>query len=403
MARAVCTPRRRTPIDRCPGALELHDAQDGALARIRTPGGRVSADGVRALARAVELGNGLADVTSRANVQVRGLAREDAGRLAALLSAAGMLPSAAHDRARNVLASPVAGRHPEALAATDAVVADLDRRLCAEPALAALPGRFLFAVDDGSALALDHRADVALVAGERDFALWLAGRRVAQRLAAPEAAATAIAAALGFLAERDAQGCGAWRVAELPGGAAAVAGRLGLDLGPPAPAPLAPRLAPGALRQRDGRIAVTALVPLGRLDGATLAGLAEVAGEVRISTARTVTVPDVGAGRAAGVQAALRELGLSLSPRSGWAGLTACAGLGACPRARLDVRAAAARRAAVRDPRAGAEHWAACERRCGERAAQPVSVAALREGVAVRRGEEEHVVASAAAALEVLA
>src|SRR5438093_757526 len=171
MARAVCTPRQRTPADRCPGALELHDAQDGALARIRTPGGRIAADGLRALVRAVELGNGLADLTSRANVQVRGLAREDAGRLAALLADAGMLPSPAHDRARNVLASPVGGRHPEAVAPTDALVAELDRRLCAEPALAALPGRFLFAVDDGSALALDHVADVALVAGEGGFAL----------------------------------------------------------------------------------------------------------------------------------------------------------------------------------------------------------------------------------------
>jgi sulfite reductase beta subunit-like hemoprotein len=106
---------------------------------------------------------------------------------------------------------------------------------------------------------------------------------------------------------------------------------------------------------------------------------------------------------AAAVQAALERLGLVLAERSGWAGLTACAGMGACARARADVRAAAARRAAVRDPRAGAEHWAACERRCGEHAGQPVAVVASAEGLAVRRGGDERAVASVDEALEVLA
>jgi precorrin-3B synthase len=289
------------------------------------------------------------------------------------------------------------------VAATDAIVEELDRRLCACAALAELPGRFLFAVDDGSGLALDHRADVALVADAHGFALSLAGRLATTRLAPADAPAAAIAAALAFLAEREAQRARAWRVAELAGGAGAVAGRLGETLAPAADVPRTPQLAPGVMRQRDGRVAVTALVPLGRMDGALMTALADLAGEIRISTARTVTVPDVDLARAAPVQARLRELGLSLSSRSGWRGLTACAGLGACAQARLDVRAAAARRAAVRDPRAGAEHWAACERRCGERAAQPVSVAPEGERILVRRGGRERTVASADEALEALA
>jgi precorrin-3B synthase len=393
MATTVCAPGRRGTADRCPGALELHDAEDGALARIRTPGGRLAAGQLRALARAVALGNGLADLTSRANVQVRGLAHERAGELAGLLTDARLLPSPEHERARNVISSPLAGRHPRALAATDDVVAELDRLLCAEPALAALPGRFLFAVDDGSGLALDHRADVALVALPDRFALALAGRLTDGR----GTPAVAIAAALAFLDVRD----GAWRIADAPGGAEALAARLGVRLA--GRVPEARRIDPGVVRQRDRRVAVTALVPLGRLDGATLAGLAAIAPEIRISTSRTVTVPDVEPARAGEVRRALAGLGLELSPDSGWVGLSACAGLGACPRARLDVRAAASRRAAVRDPRGGAEHWAACERRCGERATQVVSVAPSGDRLLVRRGEREDAVPTAGEALEVLA
>ena len=71
-------------------------------------------------------------------------------------------------------------------------------------------------------------------------------------------------------------------------------------------------------RQRDGRVAVTAFVPLGRLDATTLGELAALAGEVRLSTARTVTVPDVVPADAESVTRALGELGLSLPLVSGW-------------------------------------------------------------------------------------
>jgi hypothetical protein len=91
-----------------------------------------------------------------------------------------------------------------------------------------------------------------------------------------------------------------------------------------------------------------------------------------------------------------------LEPESGWVAVTACAGLGRCPKARLDVRAAAAARARARGPGAPAEHWAACERRCGARAGQPIAVAAHGGEVAVRVRGEERVVESVEQALAVL-
>ena len=386
-------PEAQSRPDRCPGALSLHEAQDGRLARVRVPGGRLSRGQLAALARAAEMGNGLVDLTSRANVQVRGLPADAAGELAAVLRGAGLLRSDAHDRVRNVIASPLAGRHPESLADTDAVVQELDARLCADRDLAALPGRFLFAVDDGSGLALGHTADVALVARDAGtFVLALAGWATA--VATSSAAAAAVAAARAFLAERGEE----WRIADLPDGPAAVARRLATCVVGPLPRKRSV-LTPGWLEQRDGRRALTALVALGRLDADALAALAAL-GEVRLSTERTITLVDQDM-RAA--ERELRALGLVTEDSSGWAGLTACAGLGRCAKARVDVRAAAAVRAATRRPGAPREHWAACERRCGERAGQRVAVAAAPGGLVVRTGDEERVVGGVPDALAVLA
>jgi sulfite reductase beta subunit-like hemoprotein len=384
----------RARSDNCPGSLALHEAQDGWLARVRVPGGRLGAAQLSALGRAAALGNGLVDLTSRANVQLRGLPSEAGEELADLLWRGGLLPSPAHDRVRNVLASPLGGRHAAAVAFTDSVVEEIDALLCADPALASLPGRFLFAVDDGSGLGLDQPADVTLVArGPEEFELALGGWA-----AGVGDARDAVAAASAFLSLA---GGRAWRIWELPDGAAAVARELGRTLAGPLVAPACRPLLPGTLRQRNGLAAVTALAPLGRLDGEVLAAIGQ---ELRIATSRTVTVVDVQPAKVADVEDRLASLGLVLESDSGWVALTACAGLGRCPKARFDVRAAAAARAQARGPGSPAEHWTACGRRCGELPGQPIAVAALDGGaLSLRDGGGERVAHDLRDALAALA
>lgn len=315
--------------DRCPGVLRLHEAADGRLARVRLPGGRIDARGLRGVAAVARLGNGIIELTSRASLQVRGLPMDAGERTAAILAAAALLPSASHERVRNIVASPVAGRHPRSVAATDAVVAELDHRLCADPALSRLSGRFLFAVDDGAGL-LGRGADVTLTATAPDrFAL---GDHVL-----PPAQAIDAALALARRAETS------------PVPEVAYRGHLRL----------------GTLRQLDGRVALTVLPRLARLSPAHLDALADLSDDVRLSVRRTLTLVDLEPTVAAATAAVLRQLGLIDDEHSGWFGLTACAGLGACARAERDVRTLAAARAEQRAGGDPPEHLAACARNCG--------------------------------------
>ncbi len=322
--------------DRCPGVVRLHEAADGLLARVRLVGGRISADQLRAVADAADLGNGAVELTSRASLQIRGL--QPGARLGELLGDVGLLPSPTHERVRNILASPVAGRHRRSLADTDQLVTELDLALCADPSLAELSGRFLFAVDDGAGLT-GHAAHVTILAvGSDRF------RVGTSELSRAGAVRAALDQARAYLPER------------LPGlGARHARPTMSLPL--------------GALEQRDGRIALTAMPRLGRLDPTTLRGLAVVAdthrAELRVSAARTLTLVDIPPAGVASAEARLSELGLITDPTSGWFGLSACSGQNACTAASFDARAAAAARAAQRRADDQPEHWAGCRRSCG--------------------------------------
>jgi sulfite reductase beta subunit-like hemoprotein len=333
--------------DQCPGVLRLHAAEDGLLARVRLPGGRITPAQLEAVAVAGALGNGVIELTSRASLQIRGLSD---GAVSGVLADAGLLPSASHERVRNILASPVAGRHPLSVWNPDATVAELDAALCGDPALAGLSGRFLFGVEDGTGL-LGHPVDVVIgPGGTVDAALAAAHRALVGEPPAgsppapPPAAAPPLAAPSGPGRAAALRVSGSWRVR-----AAGTTAQLAL----------------GPLTQRDGHVALTVMPRLGRLDPDSARALAALGHELRLSTYRTLTLLDLAPAAAAALERELVALGLITDPRSGWVGLSACAGLGACHRAELDVRARATQRATERGPGATPEHWAACARSCG--------------------------------------
>ena len=359
--------------------LRLAEAADGYLARVRLPGGLIGAGQMRALAR---LAVGRVELTSRGNVQLRGLAADAAGPLTDELFRAGLFPSPSHDRVRNVLASPLAGLDggPD----LTAIVQGLDAGLCARARLAELPGRFLFAVDDG-------RGDVAGL-GADVVARVQAGGAVVNGLAVEGAGqgqadlvTVVLACAEAFLDIRAAEGGTAWRIADLTDGPArvraAVAARLGLA------AASCASLSPGGPASRPvgvvgpGGTAAVLLAPLGRLTAAQLTWLADRAGgrAARITPWRSVVLPDLP--DAAGVLAEAARLGFGVDAGSPWLRVTACAGRPGCASALADVQADAAGFAARWPERI--VHVSGCARHCGRPAATQVDVTATSEGYQV--------------------
>ena len=378
-------PPSRNRADACPGALQTHPAADGALARVRVPGGALTRAQLLDLSAAArDLGDGALELTSRGNVQLRGLRAGSEAELGERLATTGLLPSATHETARNVLASVLSGR-AGGLVDVRPWVPAFDAGLCADPGLAVLPGRFLAAFDDGRGDVAGSGADVGLLAlDDRTVALLLAGVDSGVRTDLDGAVALALAATRAFLDVRADQGGTAWRIADLADGRARIASLLGGPHDSLRPVPPAPATGPaGAVVQDDGRTALVAVVPLGRLTAAQAELLAEASpDDLQLTPWRSVVVPDLADAAALPL---LVAAGLELDPGSPWLMVTACAGRPGCAKSLADVRADVVRAVGDRAlPAGGArQHWVGCERRCGRPAGEVVDVVATPTGYRV--------------------
>jgi precorrin-3B synthase len=345
--------------DACPGALQVHRAADGALARVRLPGGMLTATQLQALARAAtEWGAGTLELTSRGNVQIRGMKDNAAtAAVADAVAAAGLLPSPTHERIRNIVASPLSGRVGTT---TDVrgLVTDLDEAICAEPSLAAVPGRFLFGIDDGRADISGIAPDVGVHMCGESATLLLAGRDTGIRLPLSAVVSTLIAVAQRFAASRGT----AWRINELDEPAELLTG---LPVTEEAGATWEPVTRPpvGWIAQNDGHIALGAAVPLGVLPARTAEFLAAIEAPIVVTPWRSVLVVDLDEGVADAALRVLAPMGLVFDENSPWLSVSACTGSSGCEHSAADVRADAA--AMLDEPATGHRHFVGCERACG--------------------------------------
>ncbi len=356
----------------------MHQAADGALVRIRLPGGVISAAQLATLAAAsTRLGSGTLELTARGNVQLRAIT--DVAAVARLVTDAGLLPSATHERVRNIVASPLSGR-VGGRADVRAWVGELDAAICAEPRLAELGGRFWFSLDDGRGDVSGLRADAGVHVAADGCALLLAGRDTGVRLAVGDAVNALVGVGLRFV---DMRGT-AWRVSELvdladPDDLA----KLWPGAEPAAPFPAVTRPPVGWIEQDDGRITLGAAVPLGVLPASVAECLAAIGAEVEaalvITPWRSVLICDLDETAADVSLRVLAPLGLVFDENSPWLNVSACTGSPGCAHSVADVRADAAHSlsdySADSVDSAGHRHFVGCERACGSPPAGEVLLA----------------------------
>ncbi len=310
----------------CPSLLRPMELGDGWLVRLRPQGAVFTATVARAVAAAsAEHGNGLIEITNRANLQIRGLAAETIAPFTAAMAAAGV-----SDAGPMVLVSPLTGADP-GLAAETLAIAD---RLAGSEI--ALPPKFGFLVDGGGALPLTGVSlDVTLCAVGGQW--HLNGEPVPVDEAAPRAIALA---------------------RSLAQGPRRVAGRTAT---PPAL---------GFHPYGDGESGAVLLAPaFGQLRATQLASLAEMAerhgdGRLRPTPWKSPAIAGVTRARAAMVQAEAEAIGLIANPADPRLGIVTCAGAPACRRGEAETHAAAATLASARGTGGPLWHLSGCRKGC---------------------------------------
>jgi precorrin-3B synthase len=238
----------RTRADRCPGALRPWPADDGLLVRLRLVGGRLAAASLQALLEvAEEYGDGRVRLTGRANLQLRALPGAGgvlgpevlAPEVLDAIARTGLLPTRTHELVRNVMVSPQTGL-AGGRADLRPVARELDRLLCADPGLAALPGRFLFVLDDGRGDLLDRSCDLGLVVLDPGTAQLRVGDAWGELVPVDEAADRLAGLAASFVTRRGSGPSAPWHVEELAAASGRLAQVLAADPRVPDPAPPLP-------------------------------------------------------------------------------------------------------------------------------------------------------------------
>lgn len=341
----------------CPGIWRLAETKDGGLARLRLPGGSITAAqlyGVATIARSA--GNGIIDLTHRANLQIRGLDFLARDAVAAALEMHGLMaevPDA--DRLRNILASPLAGLDPsEIIDVTDTVRA-LDQALQACSAVHSLSPKFSYVLDGGGSHDLSGFAhDIALLAEHGSqgplFRISLAGHFTHYAVEPSQAAEAAVALAA---VAATADGHAPRRVSAL---LESFSTDDVIEQAENPDAPMFKRIAAaqrpiaqtapcvGAIPQREpGQYAFGLGVPLARLTHESAVALSALSqrygdGTLRLTPWQSIVLPAV---RAQALDELVKNAGREgflTTPEQGAMRVLACAGSTGCDRARVDTK-----------------------------------------------------------------
>jgi precorrin-3B synthase len=401
----------------CPGALRPMESGDGLIVRLKITGGIVPI----ALAAKIadwsrRWGNGEIDLTSRANLQLRGVTAQTLPSLQDALASAGLVDADTDGEAvRNVIASPLAGLDPDAVLDIRPLVRELELRLAGDAMLHDLPAKFGFSIDDGGRFSLDEvRADVRFEAlPGLGFDIWLDGKDKPIGSCRPDQLVeTAAAIARVFIS---CQGADVRRMRDLVAhvGAESVAAQIHNfsssfprkreSIDPPSRCSILDSRFRGndgkektpldRMPQRDmrlpsarwgeglvGSLAYLGVgLPFGRIAANELSNLTERAlengaAEFRLTTWRAILIPLPSVQSAHALAEAARKADFVLDSDDPRRRVAACVGAPSCPKATTGVREDAARLARLANGPGIALHVSGCTKGCAHPRVAPVTL-----------------------------
>ena len=151
------------------------------MCRLRIPGGILNAHQFRGVAAIAEdLGGGYADITTRANLQIREIGADKPPEVLMRLAEIGLTSrGAGADNIRNITGSPTAGIDPQELIDTRPHARALHHFILHHRELYGLPRKFNIAFDGGGRVAvLEDTNDIAFTRGAGGRRVRRPGRRV---------------------------------------------------------------------------------------------------------------------------------------------------------------------------------------------------------------------------------
>jgi ferredoxin-nitrite reductase len=138
------------------GLFYVAPAQDSFMLRLRISGGRLTAHQMRGLADLAEgRGSGRADLTTRANMQIREFQPRDIVHVLNSVQSLGLISrGTGADNVRNITASPVTGIDPHELLDVGPIADGLHHYILNSRSLYELPRKFNVAFDNGGSISV---------------------------------------------------------------------------------------------------------------------------------------------------------------------------------------------------------------------------------------------------------
>lgn len=353
------------------GALEPEELEDKFfMMRTRIDGGRLTTAQLRAIGEvSQQYARGSADITDRQNVQMHWVRIEDVPAIWEKLEAVGLSTTeACGDCPRTMIGSPVAGIAADEIIDGSPALEEIHARHIGSKEFSNLPRKFKTAISGSPVQDVVHEINdisfVGVVHPEHGpgFDLWVGGGlstnpRLAERLGAwvpldevPDvwAAVTSLFRDYGYRRLRNRARLkflvADWGVATFRQVLEDEFLRRPLLDGPAPEEPVSRwRDHVGVHPQRDGRFYVGFAPRVGRLDGAALTKIAELAEEhgshrVRTTVEQKMIILDVEQDRVDSLSAGLEALGLQVKPSTFRRGTMACTGIEFCKLAIVDTK-----------------------------------------------------------------